>query len=717
MTDKNILFRKILLLSGGLAVAGLVVYGRPHLSFAAKAKDKIVGLAQKTIPKKDEVVFSINPEVRHPISQFIYGTNAKTASAGQRYTLARFGGNRLSAYNWENNASNAGSDWQHQNDDILGGGTETGGAVKQYFSYHNPRVSHIMTIPMIGYVAADTRGGGDVQQTSNYLATRFKQSKARKGKPFTLKPDGNDAYVYQDEYVYWLKAHYPEFWAGSGRLLFYALDNEPDLWSHTHARIHPDPVTYAELLGKTIEYAAAIKDVDPNATILGPVSYGWNGYVNLQNAPDAKKRDFLEFYLKGLNDAERSHGRRLVDVLDLHFYSEATANNVRVNDSQNTAEVVAARMQAPRSLWDPSYEENSWIAKSFGPVRLIPRLKEKIEKYYPGTKIAFTEYNFGGGDDISGGVAQADTLGIFGREGVYIANLWELNPKSDFIYSAFDMYRAFDSCGRKFGNTSIKAKSSDDEVASVYASIQDDNPSLMTIIAVNKSPKAIRARIAFSGAGRYKSVEVYQLSELYPRPAKIGDVKRVGEKELVYLMPAMSVSTLVLGDATDGYCKDRPPPLQPPPGTIKKAIYNGETAPFKSWSPWDKNGSTLEQSSANPFSQPNHLRATLKVVSWWGAVAYVINNWSSDNWGYRKSLVFQAKADLPVNVDIQLFDANGKASVSKEIALISSYRKFVIPLDELSGVSIDRIQAIVIAARHDGVKTHIVDLDDIGLAD
>ena len=72
------------------------------------------------------------------------------------------------------------------------------------------------------------------------------------------------------------------------------------------------------------------------------------------------------------------------------------------------------------------YVEKSWIAAEPGgkPIRLIPWLQEKIAARYPGTKLAMTEYDFGGGDHISGGLAQADVLGVFGREGVYLANYW-----------------------------------------------------------------------------------------------------------------------------------------------------------------------------------------------------------------------------------------------------------------------------------------------------
>ena len=53
-------------------------------------------------------------------------------------------------------------------------------------------------------------------------------------------------------------------------------------------------------------------------------------------------------------------------------------------------------------------------------VRLIPRVKEWVDQYYPGTKIGITEYNWGAEAHINGATSQADVLGIFGREGLDI---------------------------------------------------------------------------------------------------------------------------------------------------------------------------------------------------------------------------------------------------------------------------------------------------------
>ncbi len=118
-------------------------------------------------PPAVQVTFDINSsqDVK-PISRFIYGMNGwDPASRPANLTLSRSGGNRMTAYNWETNASNAGTDFQNQNDDFLGGGTTPNGAVApSIVSARAAGAGIVVTLPTIGYVAADKNGGGDVNQ-------------------------------------------------------------------------------------------------------------------------------------------------------------------------------------------------------------------------------------------------------------------------------------------------------------------------------------------------------------------------------------------------------------------------------------------------------------------------------------------------------------------------------------------------------------------------
>lgn len=495
------------------------------------------------------VRFEIDAGLRHPISRYIYGVNQPDRPRqGPLFTLVRWGGNRTTAYNWETNASNAGADGRHQNDAYLSSSDVPGEPVRQLVAdAHAAGASAIVTVPIQAYVAADKSGDGDVARTPDYLQRRFWPSLPRKGRPFEQLPKLRDSTVYQDEFVHWLEAVFPESRRDPARTIFYALDNEPDLWPLTHARIHANKTRYDEIVRLNADYAAAIKAVVPKALVFGPASYGWHGYTTLQDAPDANRRDFLEFYLEQMHQAEQKSGRRLLDVLDVHWYPEAQGDGVRITKSDARPAVSAARVQAPRSLWDPDYVEQSWIAQQSvrGPIRLLPRLREKIDKCYGGTRLAISEYYYGGGGDVSGALAQADVLGIFGREGVFAAAVWApARTDHRFTDAAFAMFRNYDGQGGAFGDVGLAAKTSDVERTSVYASL--DRQRRVVLVALNKDSLPMLVEISLKHAPPSRHAEVYQLTKDRPRPVRANDLLVDHTGRIYSELPALSVSTLVL---------------------------------------------------------------------------------------------------------------------------------------------------------------------------
>ena len=236
----------------------------------------------------------------------------------------------------------------------------------------------------------------------------------------------------------------------------------------------------------------------------------------------------------------------MIDVLDLHWYPEARGGNKRISGDEAAPEVAAARIQAPRSLWDPGYTEQSWIAKDStrGPIRLLPRVREQIEKKYPGTKLAITEYYYGGGADISGALAQADVLGIFGREGIFAAALWHLGRTQDpFIRAAFAMYRDIDGKGGAFGPTSLAVTGGEPASVSLYAS--QDGSKRMVLVAINKTSDPLPLKIGFKASPSFSRISAFQLTSADPKPVPQEGLKPVAgaiETEL----PPLSVTTFVL---------------------------------------------------------------------------------------------------------------------------------------------------------------------------
>ena len=482
----------------------------------------------------------------HAISPLIYGLNGADAAtlAGTKATVLRMGGNRWTAYNWENNASNAGSDYCFQNDGLLSASNVPGAAVQPTLTQAtNAGAAAIVTVPIVDYVSADKNGGCDVRNSgANYLQTRFRQNKSTKPGALSTTPNAGDAFVYTDEYVNWLKQTNP------ATNVVFSLDNEPDLWSSTHAEVHPSPVTYAELGTRTIDFATAIKRVWPAAKVLGPVSYGFYGFETLQGATDAgADGNFLDWYLTRMSAAGTAAGKRLVDDLDLHWYPEVTGGGVRITDSGGSAATVAAREQAPRSLWDPAYVETSWITSSYGygAIRLIPRTRDRIAAHYPGTGLAFTEWNYGGGGDISGGIASADVLGIFGRERVDIATFWPLNSNETYSYAAFRAFRNYDGVGGHVGDTSVRALTSDAGLTSVYATMDAANHNRVVLVVINKATTATTAALKLTAEAKFTKAKVFTLTSTSATPQAAAGITVAAQNAFNYTMPAQSISIIV----------------------------------------------------------------------------------------------------------------------------------------------------------------------------
>jgi hypothetical protein len=492
----------------------------------------------------------------HAISPLIYGINPGTlrcSDAGARFGLCRLGGNPWSTYNWENNASNPGHDGCFQNDGALGESDTPGAGVTATLDEAvSAGAAALVTLPVLDYVAADKLGAegssgcGDVRDSgADYLTTRFKLNRARKGSTLANPPDTSDAYVNQDEFVAFLRDR------SSGGELLFNVGNEPSLWLETHAPLHPEQPTYAEVVARNVEYATLVRDLWPAAKVLGYAGYGWLDFVSLQGAPDATGNgEFVDYYLQALKSASDGYGTPLIDYLDVHWYPELYAEGgERIIGNATGPEAVALRVQATRSLWDPGYVEPSWIATASGAIALIPRLKTKLDQHFPGTKLAISEWSYGGGNHVSGALATADALGIFGREQVGLAAFMSQSDDDAFVQGAFRVFRNYDGQGAAFGDRSVAAASSDPARASIYASVASDDANRIVIVAINRSDTAEDATLAITHASPLASAQVFVLSAAGPEPAAAPALSASSPGTFAYTLPAYSISVIVPGAA------------------------------------------------------------------------------------------------------------------------------------------------------------------------
>ncbi len=298
---------------------------------------------------------------------------------------------------------------------------------------------------------------------------------------------------------------------GKRSVQMYILDNEPVLWNTTHRDAHPEPLSYDELVQRTIDFGTAIREADPDAVIAGPAEWGWSGYLysakdlvaGVSSRPDRRAHGDLPlvaYYLRSLAAHEKATGVRVLDVLDLHGYPYAD----RVGGGAAAAETAALRLRTTRMLWDPSYVDESWVKE---PVRLLPRMREWVEQNYPGRGLSIGEWNFGGEEHISGGLATAEALGRFGQFGLTSAFYWVYPPANSPAMWAFRAYRNYDGKGAHFLDWSEPTTTASH--VSVFAS-RDDSGTHLVAVALNLSKtEAVAARVDVSSCGKIASRQVY----------------------------------------------------------------------------------------------------------------------------------------------------------------------------------------------------------------
>jgi hypothetical protein len=508
---------------------------------------------------------TVTPANTHPISPYIYGINSAAGLAGlpPGLTLDRAGGNRWTAYNWETNASNAGSDYLYENDSYLSGSTTPAEAVRSFIAGDQARgMASIVTFQLQGLVSGDE--SGPVSTTAPPDLTRFKtvafQKSARTSTAFTLTPATTDAYVYMDEFAWALDQKFPGLGifgtAPTTRPVFAQLDNEPELWNSTHLEVQGSKaVTSDAYIAKTIGLATALKTQFPDLVILGPVHYGFNGIYNWQgelNATPSGSNWFPDKYLPALKTASASFGRPLVDVYDFHWYSEATdgaGNRVtNLNGTTLTAAQVQAIVQSPRSLWDTTYIESSWITSVLGqPIAILGRMQSRIAATYPAMKLAITEYNNGGAQHIAGTLAQADNLGIFGAQALFAANLWPLASSQPYLLAGFRAFRNFDGANSHFGDTAVQTASSNVANVMVYVSTDSARPGRVVMVAINRSTATQVTTV--SGQPLSGTAHLYQMTAATAQaqstiqPVAAGTQAASGTA-LTLTLPALSVTTV-----------------------------------------------------------------------------------------------------------------------------------------------------------------------------
>ncbi|MCL2448511.1 MAG: glycosyl hydrolase [Polyangiaceae bacterium] len=448
------------------------------------------------------------------ISPYIYGiAYGEKDWPALGVTARRWGGNASSRYNWEIHAANRSQDWFFENRPEV-----------HYDEYLAANAAHevasAVVVPMIGWVAKDATS------YSFPVSVFGAQQKTEPGNPDVgngVDPSGNKiapgppartSIAAPPEWVkHWIAAiRANDAKTGKKSVYEYILDNEPTIWNTTHRDVHPEPLGYDELLDRTLRYGAAVRAAQPDALIAGPAEWGWSGYffsardLDGKPATHADRRahgdvPLVEWYLQQLHHHEQKTGERILDLFDLHYYPQG--NGVGSSDGGDRATQLL-RLRSTRSLWDPTYVDESWIHDT---VRLLPRMKGWVDKNYPGLGLSIGEWNFGGERDITGALATAETLGRFAQFGVTSAFYWTAPAAGAPAAFGFLAYRNFDGQGGRFLDQYVPTTATGD--ASFFAS-RDADGKHVVVVALNLGPdEPLAADIDVGTCGAIASARSY----------------------------------------------------------------------------------------------------------------------------------------------------------------------------------------------------------------
>jgi len=440
----------------------------------------------------------------HPIPDLIYGVNF--ASSNQltdlNLPLNRSGGNAETRYNWNANAHNRGADFYFES--IADDPAIPGAAGDAHVANSKAAgADSMITIPTMGWVAKDRafRWSYSIAKYGAQDGSDPFQPDAGSGTLDGFKittNDPTDANVLVDSTTQqdWVR-HLTNQWglANAGGVRYYLMDNEPSLWSSSHFDVHHDAASLREVRDKVFDYGSKVKAVDPGALLCAPEEWGWLGYfysgVDQQFIPAGPfpdrstngDMDFIPWFLDQARQYETSNSKRLLDVLTVHYYPQGDTNGIMREFSTNTTtQVQLLRNRSTRSLWDTNYTDASWIQSV---VKLVPRFKDWIATYYPGTKFGITEYSWGADGHINGATAQADVLGILGREGVDLATRWTVPASNTPVANAFKMYRNYDGYKSKFGDVSVSTSVPAPDNVAAFSALRTKDGAL-TVMLINK---------------------------------------------------------------------------------------------------------------------------------------------------------------------------------------------------------------------------------------
>lgn len=533
----------------------------------------VIGMVGTTfLSNAETVVISIDGNATpHKISRYIYGKNNSTNDDSTKATtdsmwtlinesgigiLRENSGNNSTKYNFHRRVASH-PDWYNR-------------VHSQNWDYeirtiqeNAPQVQVMYGLPILGWVGADTEYNFKdwdwyVSHGNKWLNTA--QNVTGKG-AIPNEDNGKNALVDGDINTYlkeWATdscVGILDHWFGENGLgidrsktLYWALDNEPEIWHLTHDDVQKEPVKPEEYIEKYVRIAKAARTKYPDLKLIGPICANeWQWFAGPDRkdlTTDGRYWPWLEYIIKRIAEEEKKCGMKLLDVFALHYYpinfsDEEILQTHRIYFDENYIYPQANGVKLINGGWDETQSK----------VYIFKRCQEWMKEYMGEDDIralGITETGIESNDPDINSVWYGSMMGEFMKHNLEFFIPWSWKT---------GMWETLHLFARYNKEYYLPSTSGNDSIVSVHTSISADKDS-MSILLINRSIKdEIETEI------QLKNYEVsdgeYRLSQLSDLPEEetfishaINALKEksvmVQNGKATITLPPLSTSTLQL---------------------------------------------------------------------------------------------------------------------------------------------------------------------------
>lgn len=339
------------------------------------------------------------------------------------------------------------------------------------------------------------------------------------------------------------------------RFRYWSMDNEMDIWRGTHNDLDL-PVTGDFLVEHFVDVAKKARTAWGDIKLTGPVvanEWQWChiGAYNDESRPkiDGKEYCWLEFFIKKVAEAQKSSGKRLLDVFDIHWYPTEKDYESRVNWHRVLFDTTyyykgANGVRCASGTCDWSEHDGKKEYRSY----IFVRINNWLEQYFGknhGITLGITETDLNDSDPMVTALTYASFLGTMQDNGVEIFTPWTWG---DGMYETVHLFSRYGHENR------VQSTSSNDSLVSAYSSISNKGDSL-TVIFVNRSQNATQDINLTLGSFEAAdgSVETLTLSGItgetfvsHTSNALKKGTAQVASKKVSMTLPAKSITAVLL---------------------------------------------------------------------------------------------------------------------------------------------------------------------------